>query len=398
MNKKLLALAMAGIVGAPAVAEAQSVTIYGRLYPQAIVVNTRGPTAPGTTVSTLVDTPTEASAVRISNVFGVDASNSRLGFRGVEPLGDGMSAFFQIEQTVAIDTSGAALASRDSFVGVSSDKWGTVKLGNMDTVYKNLGDTLSFLGVSSGNIVSNSNILSKPGMGLSSSGSFHLRRANSVNYATPEISGFQALVTYSPDEAKTATRRADLWSVGAKYENGPIYAALAWERHNDFFGGSRNSRSALSNFSNQNADSEDDAIRATLQYKFGRHSVEGNVAYMEYDETGGQAGRFENYHHYAWNVALESRWSDAWRSAVGYARAEKGSCSLVGGASCSTEGLDGSQVSLGAAYYFSKRTYAFALFTKLWNGKSAVYNNMANFDPARGADIDQFALGVAHNF
>ena len=69
-----------------------------------------------------------------------------------------------------------------------------MRLGSMDTVYKNLGDTLSFLGVSSGNFISTSNILSKPGIGSSSASSFHLRRANSIVYESPEFGGFQFAV------------------------------------------------------------------------------------------------------------------------------------------------------------------------------------------------------------
>ncbi len=395
MKRKLLAVAVASIVGAPVTADAQSVTIYGRFYPEALGARTSGATQPGTNVSTLVGTLT---GTNMSTVYAVEASNSRLGLRGTEPLGGGMTAFFQLESTIPVDQGGGTLATRDTFVGLASDRWGTVKLGNMDTVYKNLGDTLSFLGVSSGNFVSNSNILSKPGNGTSSSGSFHLRRANSVNYSTIDWSGFQVLATYSPDEAKNQNRNADLWSVGGKYENGPWYAALAYERHNDFFGGSRNSRSALSNFNDVNASSKDQAVRGTVQYRFGNHTIEGNISQLEYKETGGQTGRFERYKHYTWNVAFESTWSNSVRSAIEYARAEKGSCSLTGGANCSTEGLEGSMFAVGGAYYFSKRTYVFAMYAKLWNGKSAVYNNMASFTPAIGADIDQLAIGITHNF
>ena len=252
--------------------------------------------------------------------------------------------------------------------------------------------------MSSGYFVSNSILLSKQGFGTSSAGSFHLRRANSVRYETPEYRGLQALVQYSPDEAKRTSRNAYLWSLGVVYANGPFYGALAYELHNDTFGASRNVPSALSNTSDLNAHSRDSAVRGTLQYRFGSHTVEGNVAAIEYEERGGRSGRFEEYRHTAFSVGVDSKWSDAWRTAAAFDHAGAGSCRLFDGVPCTTSGLDGRQVSLGAAYYLSKRTYLFALYAKLWNGHSAQYNNVEGVDVPPGADPQQFALGITHNF
>jgi predicted porin len=376
-------------------AAAQSVTIYGRLYPELIWTRMRGATAPGTGVSTLAARPTGEA---FSDVVKMDSSNSRFGLRGEEPLGGGLKAFFQIEQRIQVDTGGTQLASRDTFVGLQSDRFGALKMGGFDTVYKEIGDTLSFLGVSSGNFVSNSNVLSKQGFGTSSAGSFHLRRANSVRYESPPFGGVQALVQYSPDEARTASRNAYLWSAGVVYESGPLYAALAWELHNDTFGASRNVPAPLSNTADPHARSRDTGLRATAQYRFGRHTIEGNVAGIEYRERGGEAGRFERYRHATFSVGVDSKWSDAWRTAAAYVQAGAGSCRLFDGVACSTSGLDGRQLALGAAYYFSRRTYAFALYARLWNGRSAQYNNVDGIDVPPGADPQQFALGIAHGF
>ena len=230
----IVALA-AVVVATPAIA--QTVTVYGRLYPEIVWTRMTGSTQPGSEVSTIAQPPTGET---FDNIVRMDSSNSRLGFRGEEPLGAGLKAFFQIEQRIQVDTGGSQLASRDTFVGLASDRFGTVKMGGFDTVYKEIGDTLSFLGVSSGNFVSNSNVLSKQGFGDSSAGSFHLRRANSTRYESPEWSGLQAMAQYSPDEAETSSRNAWLWSLGVLYANGPFYGALAYEIHNDTFGGSRN--------------------------------------------------------------------------------------------------------------------------------------------------------------
>ena len=397
-NKKLLAVALAAAAGVSGGAAAQSsnVVLYGKFYPEMIWGHARGGSTSSVGLATMVNGPTGPAST--PTIYSVQASNSRLGIRGEERLTGDLKAIFQLEQAIAVDVGGSTLASRDTFVGLSSEHWGTVKLGNFDTVYKNLGDTLSFLGVSSGNFVSNSNILSKSPLGTQSSNSFHLRRGNSVQYESPDFRGFGLLVQYSPDEAKTTTRNADLVSVGGKYEAGPLYAAIAYEKHRDFFGGSRNVRSALSNFNDQNARSKDEAVRGTVRYQFGELTVEGDVSHVQYRERGGANGRFQKYEHVTYLVSGDYRLGP-WRFAASYVGGTDGSCSLIGGANCSTDGLDGKQVSIGASYSLSRRTQIFALAAKLWNGKSARYINadwLADLQP--GQDISQIALGIAHTF
>src|ERR1043165_4724763 len=62
-RKKLLAIALAGTVLAPALAEAQNATVvlYGRLYPEMIWAQATGGRQPGTSLSTLVNGPTGPS-------------------------------------------------------------------------------------------------------------------------------------------------------------------------------------------------------------------------------------------------------------------------------------------------------------------------------------------------
>jgi len=398
-TRKVLAFVMAGAADAGGEAVAQSMTLYGRLYPEVILTRMTGATAPGTTgLATLSGTPSGAS---FDNVAKMDASNSRFGVRGEEPLGNGVRAFFQIEQRILVDTGNpgnTGIASRDTFVGLSSERFGLVKFGNMDTVYKSIGDTLSFLGVSSGNFVSNSSVLAKQGFGESSAGSFHLRRTNALWYETPSWNGLQWMAQYGPDEARTMTRNAWLASTGILYDSATLYAALSYEHHHDFFGGSRNVPTALANTSNGNARSNDWSSRGTLQYRWSNHTVESNVAYTRYAETGGADGRFRDHRHWSGALSLDSKWSDAWRTAASVDVSASGSCTLFGGVPCRTDGLDGRQLSLGAAYYLSRRTSLFALYAKLWNGRSAQYNNVDGIDMPVGADPQQLAVGIMHSF
>src|SRR5438034_6837524 len=93
MNKKLVAVAVAGVLAAPLAAQAQTanVTLYGRLNIDYELVNGRQvPDASGNQAN-----PT---------VSRLSSNSSRLGVRGTESLGGGLNAIFQIEQNVSGDT------------------------------------------------------------------------------------------------------------------------------------------------------------------------------------------------------------------------------------------------------------------------------------------------------
>ncbi|MDB5916135.1 MAG: putative porin protein [Massilia sp.] len=385
----------AGVLWVPFQCHAQeeAVQIYGKLYPQVNNVRTTGATARGTPVSTLGVAPT---GLNLASKFEEESSDSWFGFRGTEKLGNDWKLIWQIEGNAAVDNGSGSIAGRNTHIGVSGPL-GTLRLGKIDTVYKSIGDTLSFLGVGPRNHVSHNNVISKAGFGTNISSSFHLRRDNSIRYESPKLGGFQVLAQYSPDEAKTETRNADLGSYGVTYARGDLYLALAYEIHNDFFGGSRNSPAALSNFANLNARSKDTATRASAKYAIGKTTVEFDYAWKKYQETGGAARRYEQYKNGSWLIGVEHKLG-AVTLATSYMVGGAGSCSLVGGFACSTDGLDARQINLGAAYALSKRTYLYAIASNLKNGKSSTFSNMANDTPAAGADITQASLGISHSF
>jgi len=398
-KRRGLAIAVGAACGLATQAHAGEIEIYGKLYPELTRVWLTGATAKGTPVSTLTSTPAGTPDIAAT---AMESPNSRLGFRSVESLGGNLKVFFQLEMGFGMDTGlnsteVGGLFSRDTFVGIGGD-FGTVRLGSMDTVYKNLGDTMSYLGISSGNFMSTSNILSKPGIGTSSAASFHLRRPNSLVYETPEAGGFQALFDWSLGEVPGDTSKNAVYSAGVKYEAGPLYAAVAWERHNDLFGGSKNIASTLRNDSNPLAKSRDTAVRLTGQYKFGKGTrAEVNWAHIEYKETGGAIGKFSEYKHNAWSIAGEQKFG-AVTLTGSYGRGTAGSCALVGTAPCNTNGLDGEMVNLGAGYSFSKRTMVFVFASYMGNDRSATYSNYLSGKPAAGQDIKTAALGIVHSF
>jgi predicted porin len=400
MQKKILVIAVAAAVPMVCAAkdtpwDANVVELYGKVYPEILNISGKDATPAGTPVATIAGTPKgESNIVKRQEM---QSSNSRLGVRGQEALGRDLKAIFQLETEFHPDSNDSAFAQRDSFVGLAGRAWGDVKLGRMDTPFKKYGDQLSFLGISSGNFVSTSNVLRKTGFGTSSASSFHLRRQNAIQYETPHVAGFNGALQYSTDETDTSTRKPHVWSGAAEWKGGPITVSLAYEEHWDLFGGSRNVPTAMSNFTDQSVNSRDKAWQGMVQYKFGAHTFEADYIQKKYDENASITGRFHSYKNDAYEFIWSARWTRAWRTQLAYIKATKGSCARVN-AVCTTDGLDGSQVQAGAAYYFSPRTWLYIIGAILKNGYSARYNNSDLQAPAVGEDITQYAIGLNHNF
>jgi predicted porin len=396
-KSKIIAVAIGAAFALPTTVYSQTnVVVYGKMYPNLTHVNLSGATPTGAPVSTLTSAPVSTNNISLNSQ---DAPNSRLGFRGTEDLGSGLKAIFQLEIGFNLDTGQAsdstAPFSRNTFVGLEGG-FGTVRLGNMDTVFKEYGDQMSFLGITSGNYFAASNILAK-GIGTNSASSFHLRRTNSLWYETPQIAGFTAGLDWSPNET-AGDASSGVISSGIKYENGPVYASVQYEVHKDMFGASLNIPAALRNSAATGQSSRDTAVRGTLQYSFpGDLKFEVDVQQSKYTESGGLAGHFSEYKHNSWNLSMLKA-SGPWTFMSTYGKSQAGNCSLVGGATCSTGGLNAMMTSVGAGYSLSKRTALFAVYSYLKNDASSVQSNWLNGKPVPGQDISTVGVGILHSF
>jgi predicted porin len=445
LNRKAMVLAVGAALAAPS-AYAQITSkagseweFYGKFYPEYARVNGENPTANGTAgLSTLLITSgtsvagtppvSNAGASNLVNRGEMLVGNSYIGFRGGKSLGGGMKAIWQVEQTVPIDEGvDGTLATRDSFLGVAGE-WGTLRLGFMDTPFKKAGDVVGFLGISSGNFVQTNPVLRQVGFAQGGSGPnraarFHERRANAIDFASPTyFGGLQYLMQYSagnPSETSITSnppRNPRFVSQALKWESGPWYFAAMQETHFDMFGASSQRdasvdpvagtitpvrlASVMRNSEDPNVNSKDTAAQVTAIYKFGGHTIEADYIVKKYTENGnnsGITGRFMEYENKAWMVAWEARWSSQIRTAATYVKADAGSCKLFN-ANCTTAGLEGKQLSLGGSYYIDPSTYLFAIYSKIDNGPSARYDNVANGAPATGEDVIQYAIGLAYNF
>lgn len=401
MKKLPLVMALSAASVCSLASAQNSVQIYGRLYPYVISEKTSGATAPGSTgMATLASTNLGPTALA-GGIKGMASGNSAIGFKGKEVLGNGLSAEFQIEGVVGVDDGGAGGFSwnRNTYVGLNGG-FGSIKLGLMDTVFKDYGDTIGVLGISSGTPMSSSNILRKVGFGTSNAARFHERRANSIRYDSPEMAGFGAglqVATQENPNAATGVGSAKTYSFGVKYDKGPIYLALAHEIHDNWFGGSINSPAAMRNNAQVGITSKDTATQFTVEWRINKdQKVEFDAIKKNYKENANVSGRFAAYSNMAYLLAYEGRFGP-WRATAQYVRSDAGTCSRVN-AVCITDGLEGSKVLVGGAYYLSRRTYVFATIGQMTNGKSARFaaNDFGAVNP--GEDSRNLIAGLAHRF
>jgi len=206
MKKSLLALAaMGAFVGA---AQAQSsVTVYGIIDGG---LNTK-----------VVDTKTSstATATTVSNndMSGNQAASSRIGFRGTEDLGGGLSATFNLElgfdpgsgtlfTTTVAQGNSQSDGVRTSVVGLTSKQFGSV----------NIGRQLSGIhGVVAGNVFGGNNMIGDityssytNSNGNAARISNQTTRFEGLSYTTPTLMGLNAVVDVGSNRATGANTAA----------------------------------------------------------------------------------------------------------------------------------------------------------------------------------------------
>ncbi|SFU28043.1 porin [Pseudoduganella namucuonensis] len=173
-----------------------------------------------------------ASALRLES--GGHAG-PRLGFRGEEDLGGGMSASFALEAQIDVDTGASAFADRafgsQSWVGLSGP-WGGIKAGRMFTPYF-------------GAIATNDPFGAKgPGDATRLFADSGVRMDNTVKYSLPPLNGWYGDLAYAAGESAAGRGALRQVSMDVGYAAGPLNVQLALHDSNDA-AGARLARSTL---------------------------------------------------------------------------------------------------------------------------------------------------------
>jgi predicted porin len=152
------------------------------------------------------------------------ASASRIGFRGTEELGGGLSAFFTLETGVKIDTgevdAAGTIFNRQAFVGLKSNA-GQVALGRQYTPYHLALVAIDPFGT--GYAGTSKNLFPDNGT--------NVRTSNTITYKSPKLGAFDAELAYAFGEQPDAsTGRQYGGAVG--YTSGPLALRVAYNSKN----------------------------------------------------------------------------------------------------------------------------------------------------------------------
>ncbi|MBI5437236.1 MAG: porin [Nitrosomonadales bacterium] len=387
MQKKLIVVALATAIAlpVPALADNANVTIYG-LANLSFDMTNNGNTA----------------AAQGASTNKVSSNASRLGFKGAEDLGDGLSAVWQVESRVDMDNAGGTFATRNTFAGLKGESWGQLILGRHDTPYKIATRRLDIFGDSMGD---NRALMGGAVKGKNSALQFDGRPNDIVMYTSPSMNGFTVAASYiAGAELATASTniKGQTWSLAGMYDSGPLFASLAYQAND--VGGTATGNNAGTAAAGT-AGVKESAWKAGAGYKleafeaglaYERTSDNFNTAGSVYTCTSGSTAT-DCYGHNTWYLSGKYKLpNDAIKLA--YAKAGDLGNKVSTGAS---------QWMLGYDHNLSKRTTLYAIYTKLTNSANASYGVAGGdagintgFVNAKGADADPSAwsLGVKHSF
>lgn len=389
MQKKIIALAVAGLMSGAAFAQS-NVTIYGVVDAYAVTGSAKGATK--------------------DSFDGINAgglSGSRIGFKGMEDIGGGLKAVYVAElgtldttanantltasdtadatKTVTTTTNGID-TWRQAYVGLTGG-FGTAVAGRLQTLGYDWGVKYDAHGASIfspvGQLTDN--------LATSISGRDASARAdNAFAYISPNFAGFTAKFNYafgeqvegqaSTGNAALVDKRQSIWGVGADYDNGPLSAGFAYHNIGDV-GGTR--------VGTNEASQKEWGLGA--KYNFGMITPVISYQQMKTESATGVEVKTK-----VWNIGARANVSA--NGSVGLAYA-KSSQSDAGDDKGTAWGLD-------YQHNLSKRTTAYVGYAsmKSKNGAAYEFQNLkgSSLGQTVSADADQkssqLAIGVRHTF
>jgi predicted porin len=412
MNKKLMAVAVAGALAVPAIAlaETSAVELYGRAN-----MGFSQYQATGASVGS------QADFLKRGRIYD---NGSRLGVRGSEDLGGGMKALIVIESGVNIDngqiagqggianTSAGTFASRDSYVGIGGN-WGDVRWGRQSIFWSN-----GIISQMAANYVE-TEIPFANGASFGRVSGPTARTPNVISYNSPTVSGFNGSVSYSPNFGAGSNSSDENAGVGVSTDGSIKGITLR------YFGKVNGQFDWCVNESNTPAAATGARPKVTgtkigigLPYAPGaqisliysqnkNQDVAGTALFTAVHDSVTQHQMTLNWEHIMGNIQFLAM--------VGKLQAAKGCTETVNpnpgvtGTTCS--GTEASGVMLAVRYLMSKRTALYVSYNSVTNGANQISDytggsiTSANNGTAQGipgtsagADPRLLAFGMVHNF
>lgn len=341
MKTSAISLAILTISGA---AMAQSnVTIYGRIDTSIGKQETINPLNPALDVDRI-----EMGSGRLTP--------SRLGIRGSEDLGGGMSANFNLEGGFRSDSGSTFAFDRHSWVGLSGN-FGAIKLGKTDSAYKDIFDLGNTHAVFDSDFTPSATVFK---WGVENHNASHGGRpANQIRYETPDFNGVSAVFTKHLKENQVDAIYGQSFNI--RYKAGALNIGVAMQSQK------RDDTKAKVDLTVVGGTYDFGSFRISGQYQTGEASASGSNLAKDTEYGIGVAipvGNLELSASYANNSSkvLGMSW------------------------------LKGDGFGLGATYALSKRTKLYAGWT------SSSVDSQLLVPASKLVDHTVYAIGVRHDF
>ena len=396
MQKKIIALAVAGLVSGVAFAQT-NVTVYG-LIDQSYTYSSSNAFGNGTN--------------KFSGLKDGGLSGTRFGFKGEEALGNGLKAIFTLEYGKDGDNNSdvSNFFTRQSFVGLTNN-YGTLTLGRQ---YNAASDVYSQN--SSNSVVNAMPVNSFQGQLGSQirSGGGSARQDNVIKYVSPTFSGFTVRGNYSfgedgtktPKDPTTGVGDDGRYSIAGSYANGPFGVDLAYagtsKTHTSYTGIVNQSTGAVGTASTFSSTAFDNINEWYIGGRYDFKVVKVYASYQDMDNKTDVTNA--NTGSKMWQVGLSAPVGANGVAQFEYAeiRFDADNYKNVGTAANPTVRADGKNKGFGIGYQhnLSKRTTLYTYLTQMKydsnTGSTADWLGVGV--AAAGEKTNTFSMGVRHMF
>ena len=365
MQKKLIALAVAGLMSGTAFAADNNVTLYGKI--DLGYIHDSG---------AISGNPNTGSDSRLgSGITG----GSRIGIKGTEDLGNGLKTSFVAETGFCADSNasagycsggsdgpgsstspsaggnGGAFMSRQAWLNLSGD-FGTVSAGRQYT--PGFALTAGFDPFGAGTAGQSVNLFNND----------LIRANNSVAYITPNMGGFSAVYAHAFGEQPNNSKAVSGDTIGGNYANGPLALGVTYLTVNDIAG---NSGDLLKN------------TNLGASYNFGVAKLSG-----EFQTTKSAPSGITNTDASNWMLGVTVPMGGGVGSYL--------AASYVNHNDKTTVNKDATQVGVGYYYGLSKMTKIYTAYAHI-NNKNGAGFTVGNASD-NGVGNSAFNLGMVHDF
>lgn len=353
MQKKLIALAVAGLASSAVFAQS-NVVISGTLRPSYDFVSIK-----------------DGAGTKTNSITAMNSNTSVIGFKGSEDLGNGLSAIFSMTYNINfVNEDNAAIGAagiQDNYVGLASKSWGSIKFGAINNAQKALFGSYDPFSFSIGDY---NNIFTQ---GVNS------RNSGAAYYQSPNWNGVSVHASYAlekkgnNDFVEKDSKTGDdlsMYSLGADYKLGGLQLTAAMSQGNN----------EVANVVGNDFKSQRYGAAYTFATKtklFGVYGIDKDF------KNQGAGGSYKTW-------------------MIGATHPITASLSLMGtyikAGDDDTANTGAKNYNLGVKYALSKRTNVQGIYSSLKNDTGSARGFDSGYDIAAGGKGSAFSVRLQHSF